>query len=188
MLKLSCLVVLSLCITSCVSTRQIETASPRPLNVPGSSRAEVAGMGLLSIEIDTGKTPLPDEIQALRFRIEEIRLHTDEGEWMTFPADLNSFEILPDRYLTKTVLSTRVQPIVYDSIGFKISDVFVLFGENAGGPLTLPGDRPIEIAVDLNPKVGEAEQARVTIEPGASLFKDQRCRWYFVPFWAVLDQ
>ncbi|MFK7846284.1 MAG: hypothetical protein AB8G77_13385 [Rhodothermales bacterium] len=185
MFRITCLLfgILFFVATGCASTRQIETASPKPRTIPGVSGGEVSGLGLLAIDIETGETSLPDEIQALRFRIEEIRLHSDEGEWTTFPADLNSFEILPDRYLGKTILSTRVQPVLYDSVSIKISDAFVLFGENAGGPLTLPKDTPLKIAIEMQPKVGEATQVKISIEPGASLFKDSNCRWYFVPFW-----
>ena len=187
MFKNTCLLfgILLFVLTGCASTRQIETSSPRPRTLPDAVAGEVAGMGLLAIDIETGETILPDDVQALRFRIEEIRLHSDEGDRMTSPADLNSFEILPDRYLGKTILSTRVQPILYDSISVKISDAFVLFGENAGGPLTLPRDTPLEIAVEMQPVVGEATQLKISIEPGASLFKDDNCRWYFVPFWTA---
>ena len=142
-------------------------------------------MGLLAIDIETGATSLPADVQALRFRIEEIRLHTDEGEWITYPAELNSFEVLPGRFLGKTILSTRVQPVLYDSIAVKLRDAFVLFGENAGGPLTLPRESPFKIAVNLHPKTGEATQVRIVIEPGASLFKDSKCKWYFMPFWTA---
>lgn len=140
-------------------------------------------MGLLSIDLETGQTPLSEDVQALRFRLEEVRLHTDEGEWLTFPAELNSFEILPDRFLVKTILTTRVQPLVYDSIAIKITDTFVLFGENAGGPLAAPDDEALKIAVEMKPEVGEATQVRITLEPGASLYRDTNCRWFFVPFW-----
>ncbi len=180
--SLALLVVLS---TGCGSTRQIETSSPRPRVFPGSAGGEASGLGLLAIDIETGKTSLPDDVQALRFRIDEIRLHTDEGEWITFPGELNTFEILPDRYLGKTILSTRVQPLVYDSIAVKISDAFVLFGENAGGPVTLPRDEALEIAVEMKPTVGDGTQVVIAIEPGASLYRDNNCRWYFVPFWTA---
>ena len=169
-------------LTGCGSIRQIETASPRPANV-SLDGAETAGLAVLGVNIETGNTILPDEIQALRFRIEEIRLRSEEGEWKDFPAEQNSFEVLPDRYLFKTVLSTRVQPIAYDAVALKISDVFVLFSENAGGPLTLPHDLPFEVKIDLIAEVGNANQINITIEPGASLFRDADCRWYFVPFW-----
>ena len=167
----------------CGSTRQIETASPRPVNLPGLAGNPASGMGLLTIDVETGETDLPEEVQALRFRIDEIRLHTDEGEWITYPVELNSFEILPDRYVGKMILSTRVEPVLYDSLSLRISDAFVLFGENAGGPLTLPKDRPLEVAIKIQPEVGVAKQVSLAIEPGASLYKDDACRWYFVPFW-----
>ncbi len=145
-------------------------------------------MGQLAIDLETGQTPLPAEVQALRFRIEEIQLHTDEGEWITFPTDLNNFEILPDRYLTKSILSTRVLPVMYDSLALKISNAFVLFGENAGGPLSLPRDNLLKVAIDITPEVGQASQVRLAIEPEASLFRDNQCRWYFVPFWTVVGE
>ena len=169
----------------CGSTRQIETTSPRPVNQPGLSGTPVSGMSLLTIDVETGETRLPEEVQALRFRIDEVRLHTDEGEWITYPAELNSFEILPDRYVGKMILSTRVEPVLYDSLSLRISDAFVLFGENAGGPLTLPKDRPLEVAVNIQPEIGEVTQVSLAIEPGASLYKDDACKWYFVPFWRV---
>ncbi len=187
MLKTTCLLfgIFVLVVTGCASTRQIETASPIPRSTPGPTRAEAAGMGLLAIDIETGGTMLPKDVQALRFRVEEIRLHTDEGEWITYPAELNSFEILPDRYFGKTVLSTRVQPVLYDSVAITLSDSFVLFGENAGGPLTLPRDNPMKIALDIKPEIGEATQVSIAFEPGASLYKDAACTWYFVPFWTA---
>ena len=177
------LLMLLLVSVGCASTRQIETSSPRPRILPDESRAEVFGMGLLSIDLETGATPLPADVQALRFRLEEVQLHTDEGEWLTFPAELNTFEILPDRYLSKTILTTRVQPLVYDSIAIKITDTFVLFGENAGGPLASPDDEALKIAVRMQPEVGQATQISITLEPGASLYRDTECRWFFVPFW-----
>ena len=176
---------LVLFMAACGSTRQIETSSPRPVNIPGDSRHEAAGMGSMMIDLETGETSLPAEIQVLRFRIDEIRLHTDEGEWVTFPTELNNFEIIPERYVNKTILSTRVQPVMYDSIALRISDVFVLFGENAGGPISLPRNEPVKLAVDMHPEVGEATQVRITFEPEASLYKNSNCRWFFVPFWTA---
>ena len=139
-------------------------------------------MGLLAIVFETGESLLPAEIQALRFRIEEVHLKTKEGEWLVFPIELNSFEINSANYIGKTILSTRVQPVAYDSLALKLTDVFVLFGENAGGPLTMPRDKAHQIPVAMHPKVGEGTQVRIKLEPGASVFKDRKCRWYFVPF------
>ena len=171
--------------TSCASTRQIETSSPRPRVFPGTAGGEAAGLAVLAIDIETGNTTLPEDVQALRFRIDEIRVHAEGGEWITFPGELNTFEILPDRYLGKAILSTRVQPLKYDSIAVKISDAFVLFGENAGGPVTLPKDEALEIAVEMEPTVDNGTQVVITIEPAASLYKDNNCRWFFVPFWTA---
>lgn len=184
MYRTPCLLLILLFLsTGCGSIRQIETASPRPVNLPDNAGTPVSGMGLLTIDVETGETNLPEEVQALRFRIDEIRLHTDEGEWITYPAELNSFEILPDRYVGKMILSTRVEPVVYDSLSLRISDAFVLFGENAGGPLTLPKDRPLEVAIKIQPAAGEVTRVNLAIEPGASLYKDDACKWYFIPFW-----
>ncbi len=178
----------ALVLSGCMSTRQIQTSSPRPINAPGLTDEVAGGMGLVSVDIVTGSTALPSDIQALRFRLEEVRLRTEEGEWLTFPAELNSFEILQNRQVQKTILTTRVQPLIYDSLAFKMNDVFVLFNENAGAPLTLPKDRFLTLGLGIKPVVGTAAQVRIDFEPGASLMKDADCRWYFIPFWKKLDE
>ena len=177
----------ALALSGCMSTRQIQTSSPRPVNAPGLTDEAAGGMGLVSVDIVTGSTALPPDIQALRFRLDEVRLRTEEGEWLTFPAELNSFEILQNRDVQKTILTTRVQPLVYDSLALKMSDVFVLFDENAGAPLTLPKDKFFTIGLGVQPAVGTVAQLRIAFEPGASLMKDVDCHWYFVPFWKKLE-
>lgn len=169
----------------CVSTRQVETSTPRVFNTPEASDANAAGMSILSVEFSTGETDLPAEVQALRFRVDEIRLRNDEGEWSTYPSELSNIEVLPGRAHRKTLLATRVLPLVYDSIAVQISDVFVLFGENAGGALTLSRDGLSTQEIHAKVEVGTPKQLQIVFETGASLTKDQKCRWHFVPFWIV---
>lgn len=145
-------------------------------------------MGLVSVDIVTGSSALPPDVQALRFRLDEVRLRTEAGEWLTFPAELNSFEILQNRQVQKTILTTRVQPLVYDSLALKVSDVFVLFDENAGAPLTLPKDKFFTMDLGVEPAVGTVAQVLIAFEPGASLMRGADCRWYFIPFWKKLDE
>lgn len=180
-----CIFLLSMLIcTSCISTEQIQTTSPRPASSPLST-SNTAGMGVFSVAITTGNTSLPDDVQALRFQVDEIHLKNNEGEWEVMPAELNSFEILPNRELSKTILTTRVETVLYDSIAFSISNLFVLYDENAGGPIAWPKETPLKGALSFKPEVESATRIQITLEPGASLLKDKQCRWYFTPFWAA---
>ena len=171
--------------SGCASTRQIETASPRVFNTPESVEANVAGMSLLSVEMETGLTALPEEVDALRFRVDEVRLKSSNGRWLSFPAEQTRIEILPGRPLNKTLLTTRVLPADYDSLAIQIRDVFVLFGENAGSALTIPSNGVSYQSLELHVGPENPSYLRVLIEPGASLAKDTECRWHFVPFWRV---
>ncbi len=141
-------------------------------------------MSQVYVEMETGSTSLPEDIQALRFRVEEIHLHTMRDGWIALPADLNNVEIVPNRSFSRQLLSTHVLPASYDSLGVRIGDVFVLYGENAGGPLAWPKRRVVKSSLNVDPKVGATTQIRLVFEPGASLSQDDNCRWYFVPFWS----
>ena len=174
-------------LSSCISTRQIETTSPRPGFSPFSNGA-TAELGALGITVSTGSTELPEDVQALRFRVNEIQLRTTDGIWNALPVEINNFEVVPNRTLSRNILSTRIQAVAYDSIAIYISDVFVLFGENAGGPVAWPRNRPIKHELDIVPDLEEATYVELVFEPGASIARDSNCRWYFVPFWDASRQ
>ena len=170
--------------SSCITTEQIQTTSPRPAS-GALLNTNTAGMGVFSVTVSTGDTTLPEDVQALRFQVDEILLKNNEGDWQALPAELNSFEILPNRELSKTVLTTRVEPVLYDSIAFSISDLFVLYSENAGGPIAWPKDQHLKEKLSFKPNVTTATRVEIILEPGASLLKDSNCHWFFVPFWTV---
>lgn len=181
-------VLLSALITSgCMSTRQIETSTPRVFNTPEAEDANAAGMSLLSVTFRTGETDVPEDVQALRFRIDEVRLRTETGEWLSFPSELNNFEILAGRRQSKTILATRVIPQAYDSLAIQLSDIFVLFDENAGSALTMARDGVSRQRLQIEVETGSAKRLEVVFEPQASLAKTPDCRWQFVPFWTVLS-
>lgn len=181
---LSVLVGAMLLYSSCISAEQIQTTSPRPAS-SSASNTNASGMGVFAVTVATGNTSLPEDVQALRFSIDEIHLKNNEGDWQVLPAELNSFEILPNRELSKTILTTRVETVLYDSIAFSISDLFVLYDENAGGPIAWPKNNPLKGQLRLKPEVNAATRIRIVLEPGASLLKDSNCRWYFTPFWVA---
>ena len=85
--------------------------------------------------------------------------------------------------LSKNILTTRVESVAYDSIAFTLSNLFVLFGENAGGPIAWPRDQRLTQKLEFEQGLEAATRVRIVLEPGASLLKDADCRWYFVPFW-----
>lgn len=173
-------------LAGCGGTRQIQTAPPRPAPTTVRSAEANGQMALLTIDVVVGESALPAEARALRFRVDQVRVKPRDGAWETYPADVNSFEIASSRRVgSKTIFSSRIPPQRYDSLGLVLSDVFVLYDENAGGPLTMARDRPIELGVALEARAEAPLRAELTIEPGASLTRDAGCRWFFLPFWTV---
>lgn len=166
----------------CTGTRQVETTPPRPAQPAREPASADPARSTLVIQVATGTTPLPEEVQALRFQLAEIRLKPADGDWTTYPADVNRFEITASSRPRKTVLSTKLPPARYDSLALVLNDVFALYGPNAGGPLTLPQGEPLRLALPLSPRPGQTTVLHLTFEPGASLSRDADCRWFFLPF------
>lgn len=169
-------------IAGCSSARQIQTAPPQPANQPAAQPdEETAGAGL-AIFFETGDTALPEEVQALRFRVAELHLKERGGDWTPYPADVNSFEIRRNApALRKAILATHLPPAQYDSLAVSLSNVYVEYGPNAGGPLTTLDDEPVRLALSLRPELNRTSTVRLVLEPGASLSRDERCRWFFLP-------
>ncbi|HMB93528.1 MAG TPA: hypothetical protein VKP65_21930, partial [Rhodothermales bacterium] len=85
----------------------------------------------------------------------------------------------------KPVLSTLVSPAAYDSLALSLTDVFVQFDANAGGPLTLPRNTPLRLPLTTTLAIGRRTVLRLRFEPGASLSRDAECQWFFLPFFEV---
>ncbi len=143
-------------------------------------------MARLTIMVETGETALPEAIQAMQFRVAEVRLKPANGPWTTYPADVNSFNIAAGSRARKVVLSTLIPSAAYDSLGLALSDVFVFYDANAGGPLTMPHDTPLVLPLAARLTINQPTTLRLLFEPGASLSRDADCRWYFLPFFDVL--
>ena len=171
-----------LCLAGCSSPRHIQTAPPQAAITERPDTGGTAPQAPLAVIVEPGKTPLPDGIQALRFRIEEVRLRRVDGTWRTLHAEGNSFEFAERLPAPKTVLSTDVDAATFDAIALTLSNVFVLYDAHAGGPLTLPEETPIQLPVRMSTRGDQPATLRLRFEPGASLSQDDRCRWFFLPF------
>ncbi len=170
----------------CSSTRQIQTAPPQPAVPVTPDTSATANLAALTILVETGTTALPAAIQAMRFSVAEVHLKPADGAWTVYPADVNSFMTAAGQRARKTVLSTRVPPAAYDSLALALADVFVQYDANAGGPLTLPREAPLRLPLQTRLDVGRRTALRLVFEPGASLSRDARCRWFFLPFFALI--
>ena len=177
---------LALPIIGCSSTTQIQTAVPHPALPPSSDTLATTDLARLTIMVETGQTALPEAIQAMQFRVAEIHLKPADGDWVTYPADVNSFDIGAGNRARKVVLSTLIPPAAYDSLGLVLSDVFVFYDANAGGPLTMPRETPLALPLAARLTIDQPTALRLLFEPGASLSHDADCRWYFLPFFDVL--
>ena len=172
--------------TGCSSTRQIQTAPPRPALEPSPDTTATTDLALLTVVAETGDTALPEAIQAMQFRLAEVRLKPTDGDWIVYPSDANALEITASQRARKVVLSTQVAPVVYDSLALVLSDIFVFYDANAGGPLTLPRDTPLTFPLAAHPSVDQPTVLRLRFEPGASLTHDADCRWFFLPFFETI--
>lgn len=166
--------------SACSGTTQIQTAAPRAATSNSDEAAAVQAPLMVSFE--TESTALPPDIQRLRFRVSEIYLKPKDGEWTAYPCDVNSFETAAGARTRKTVLSTRVPPVAYDSVGVTLNEVFVLFDANAGAPLTMVRGTPLQLALDLTPSTENPTTLRLSMDPGASISQSADYRWFFLPF------
>jgi hypothetical protein len=136
----------------------------------------------LEVFFQEGGTDLPVEVSKLRFRIAEVHLRQQGGEWVRLPSDLNLIEI--DRGgdgVRKAVLHARVPPADYDSLALSFDRVYVEFDANSGGPLALAADTPHRMKLDLRLDLVHPASLILRFEPGASLIRSSDCRWFFVP-------
>ena len=177
---------LALPVVGCSSTTQVQTAVPQPALSPPSDTLAAADLARLTIMVETGQTALPEAIQGMQFRVAEIHLKPADGDWVVYPADVNSFDIGAGSRARKVVLSTLIPPAAYDSLGLALSDVFVFYDANAGGPLTMPRETPLALPLAARLTIDQPTALRLLFEPGASLARDADCRWYFLPFFDVL--
>ncbi len=173
---------LGLLAAGCSSTREIETAPPRPAVPVVTDTTGTAMLAPLTVLVEMGPTALPADVQAMQFRVAEVHLKPTDGAWTSYPADVNSFLIAGNRRTRKAVLSTRVPPAAYDSLAVSLSEVFVQYGANAGGPLTLPRRTPLRLPLTTSLAIGRSTTIRLVFEPGASLSRTDDCRWFFLPF------
>ncbi|MEX1055679.1 MAG: hypothetical protein WED81_06590 [Rhodothermales bacterium] len=172
----------ALLFVGCSSTTQIETSPPRTREAASETSPESTSEARLAVFFQEGDTDLPDEVSKLRFRIAEVHLQQRGGEWVRLPSDLNLIEIDRGRDgIRKTVLDTRVPPAEYDSLALSFDRVYLEFGANAGGPLTVAAGAPHRMALGLRTALGLPISLILRFEPGASLTRSSDCRWFFVP-------
>lgn len=176
---------LMLLVIGCSTTTQIQTAPPRPALTSQPDTATTTDMARLTVVVDIGRTALPEDVQAMQFRIAEIHLKATDAGWTTYPADVNSFEISAGTRTRKIVLSTQIPPAAYDSLGLVLNNIFVFYTANAGGPLTMPGDAPLLLSLGVQLTTETPTTLELLFEPGASLSRTPACQWFFLPFFEV---
>lgn len=177
-----------LTLAGCSSTRQIRTAPPRPaVAMPPPSDA-AAPRGRLAVAIEVGPSALPDGAAALRFRVAEVRLKPAGAPWIVLPADPNAVEVPADRPFRIPILAADLPAARYDSLALVLGDVFVQYGANAGGPLTLPRDAPLLLPLALDVETGALTALHLRFAPAAALSRSEDCRWFFLPFFEVVGR
>lgn len=166
----------------CSSTREIVAEPPRPAET-AQPDADPEPRVEVTVRLGTGRTTLPEEVAALRFRVEELHFHRRDSSWSAYPADVNAFEVRgagvrPQRI----VLATELPPAAYDSIAVVLRDLYVSFGPAAGAPLTRDPALTYAIPIPVDARPDTALTIDLTLEAGASILRAPDCRWLFTPF------
>lgn len=168
----------------CGQTRSIQALPPRPAVTTDTLSEALAAEGLarLEVRLRVGETPLSEEVSRLRLRLDEIRFHVDDGNWVSFPSSSGILTIARDDEYDRAVLSTQLAPVAYDSVEVVFAEVYIEFGTNAGGPITTARPPRAARRLILEPGLGSTTSVELVLNPGASLFRDSECRWHFLPF------
>ena len=166
----------------CSSTQEIETSRPRAPETVATADGQSTRQARLSVTLEIGESPLPDDIEGLVFRISEVHVHSADGEWIRLPSDMRQLEI--DQGLgdaQRSVLDTTLPPAAYDSVAIAFDSIFARFNANAGAPLITANAAPLRMALEMNPSLETATVLAFVFEPEASLRRSPDCRWFFVP-------
>lgn len=174
--------VVVLAAAACGGPREIVTAPPVPATTP-ADLAPAAARARLTVELEPGRTPLPDDVARLRFRVDEVWLKPAGGAWTVYPAGVQV--VVDGARRRKALLVAAVPPVAYDSLALRLADVYVEFDANAGAPLTLPRDLPLRLGRAFHPAVGATTTLGLVFEPGASLARTPAGRWLFAPFFTA---
>lgn len=181
--KLAPLLLIGLLIPAvgCSSTTEIETSRPTTVDTDVLEEPPASRQARLTITLEQGATSLPKDIERFEFRISEVRLHREDGEWIRLPSESHQFALPLRQGARRIVLNARVAPARYDSVGLVFGDVFARFGANAGAPLTASESEPLRLAIELETSLESASALSFQFEPGASLRRGPECRWFFAP-------
>lgn len=166
----------------CTSTQEIETSRPRTPETTATADGQAARQARLAISLEIGESRLPEDIEEFEFRISEVHVHSENGDWIRLPSDMNQFEISQRRGgLERSVLDATLPPASYDSVAIGFDSIFARFNANAGAPLVTAKNEPLRMALEMNPSLETATALVLIFEPEASIRRSPDCRWFFVP-------
>lgn len=180
-LLLLCLFVLA----GCARTRSIEALPPRPVVVSEAGELLAAGLARLEVRLSVPEQPEREEVEAMRLRVTGVRFRNSDGTWRSFPAAGGLLRIDSREKLDRSVLSTQVDPALYDSVEVTFGDLYVEFDANAGGPIVSETAPTARRALHVRTQAGKETVVEVRLDPEASLIRDSDCRWHFLPFVTV---
>lgn len=183
LIRAGCLGLLLGMSVGCSSIEEVRTTPPRAAVPPPDTTVEVGVPVAVTMEVLP--PALPDDVASLQFRAREVWLHTPSEGWTSYPADVHQFVVEGSRPERRSILSSRVPPARYDSIGVVLEDVYVTFDPHAGSPLTMPRGEPFKVPVSLSLREQQPARIQLLVDAEASLWQDDRCRWFFVPFITV---
>jgi hypothetical protein len=154
----------------CSSIDQVTTRPPVPAVQPVTDVAVTQVP--LSVMIETGQSRPPTQLAALSFRISEIWVKPEDGEWHRRRTQTGSIRIKPEEPVRRTVLSAAIPTGSYESVALLIENVRAEYQGNAGGPLSSPEGTPVEIDLSFTAQRNAAVVLNLLLDAQSSVWQD----------------
>lgn len=169
-------------LAGCGGVREVRTQPPRPV-VSAADTASAPARTALTVTLDIAES-MPPDVTALRLRVAALWLKPAGQAWEKRPVSSGT---VASGEPPVRLLAASVPPRRYDSLAVVLTDPFVTFGPNAGGPLTVADSGLVALPLSLDLNRRRATTLRLRLDPAASLARDTTGRWTFRPRLSVQD-
>ena len=170
-------------LAGCRSSRIIEV--PPPSSSDSQLANSGSARGSVNVILETGQREMPDGVQSVRFRVNEVEFRSNVGQWTQRLSNRETVSATKTRRSEVPLLSTELAAVPYDSIAIHVTDVYVEYNAHAGGPL-IPVHSRVSLSVDLEPDPASAQTIRLMFHPAQSIRADSAAfLWRFEPVLTV---
>lgn len=166
----------------CGDTREVRTQPPRPA-IPLPAPTAVPDRTALTVTLAIDES-LPSDVAALRLRVGALWLKPGGEPWLKRSVGSG---VVESGGPAVRLLTAQVPHRRYDSLAVVLTDPFVTFSPNAGGPLTIADSGVVRLPLGLD--LGGRSTARLSLHlaPERSFTRSGEGMWRFRPHLSVRE-